>query len=54
LIYFYSVIEEGEKVGESISLKEPTIDDIHIIGYTSGTTGTPKGVMSTHSNMIAS
>ncbi|VDO72573.1 unnamed protein product [Haemonchus placei] len=31
----------------------PTEDDIYIICYTSGTTGTPKGVIITHRNIVA-
>lgn len=30
------------------------MDDLAIICYTSGTTSTPKGVMLTHANVIAS
>jgi long-subunit acyl-CoA synthetase (AMP-forming) len=44
LHYFYDIIEEGSKT-EGIALKEPKKDDIYVIGYTSGTSGNPKGVM---------
>lgn len=33
-------------------LRLPTIDDLYIICYTSGTTGNPKGVMITHKNLM--
>lgn len=43
--------EEGDKL--EIDLESPTKDDILTICYTSGTTGDPKGVLSTHLNMIS-
>lgn len=43
--------EDGEKV--EVELDTPTPDSIFTICYTSGTTGDPKGVLSTHRNMIA-
>ncbi|GMS90594.1 hypothetical protein PENTCL1PPCAC_12769, partial [Pristionchus entomophagus] len=60
--------EEGEKVGVSIHRfsvlleagsrdkaepVKPKTDDTYIICYTSGTTGTPKGVMLSHKNVVA-
>jgi long-chain acyl-CoA synthetase len=43
--------EEGEKI--EVELENPEPDDIYTICYTSGTTGNPKGVLSTHRNICA-
>jgi long-chain acyl-CoA synthetase len=48
---FYDLVAVGEK-----NLQEdvpPQPDDTYIICYTSGTTGTPKGVILTHRNVVA-
>ena len=37
----------------SATVPRPQVDDLAIIQYTSGTTGTPKGVMLTHGNLVA-
>jgi long-chain acyl-CoA synthetase len=43
--------EHGDDIGELIAAIEP--DDIACLIYTSGTGGTPKGVMTTHRNILA-
>lgn len=51
LHYLYDLITKGES--SHTQLHDPDRDDLFTICYTSGTTGTPKGVMLTHRNMIA-
>jgi long-chain acyl-CoA synthetase len=56
---FASVLEEGVKFGQAnpgyydAELAKGGTDDTAMIAYTSGTTGSPKGVMLSHRNMIA-
>ena len=48
---FESVIEVGSK--QSCPRIAATKDDIHVISYTSGTTGDPKGVKLSHENLLS-
>jgi long-chain acyl-CoA synthetase len=51
-IYSMEAVEElGEKSGRQ--MRPPKADDVLTINYTSGTTGTPKGVVLTHKNAVA-
>ncbi|HKJ33167.1 MAG TPA: long-chain-fatty-acid--CoA ligase [Balneolales bacterium] len=48
---YEEVLSKASDIEPKVSLDE---DDIAVLGYTGGTTGLPKGVMTTHKNIIAS
>eukprot|EP01129_Flabellula_baltica_P009377 TRINITY_DN381_c0_g1_i1.p1 TRINITY_DN381_c0_g1~~TRINITY_DN381_c0_g1_i1.p1 ORF type:complete len:706 (+),score=169.78 TRINITY_DN381_c0_g1_i1:25-2142(+) len=51
IITFDELIERGKK--NPVEPVPPKADDISLIMYTSGSTGVPKGVMTTHKNIIS-
>lgn len=54
LYSFEKIIEFGSNPEvDELALMPPTPNDLSTICYTSGTTGTPKGVMLTHGNIVA-
>ncbi|EDO14444.1 hypothetical protein Kpol_224p2 [Vanderwaltozyma polyspora DSM 70294] len=51
--YFNEIVKLGQNAKDEISPSPPKPEDISCIMYTSGTTGDPKGVTLTHSNLVA-
>eukprot|EP00127_Corallochytrium_limacisporum_P001349 Clim_evm5s53 gene=Clim_evmTU5s53 len=47
------ILAAGKEAGASVEVEHPKPENVAILGYTSGTTGNPKGVMNLHSNLIA-
>lgn len=47
-------LEQAIAEGEPLGLDEAAGDDVAMLGYTSGTTGQPKGTPLTHANLLAS
>lgn len=48
----FSTLLKHDKSNDDISFEEIEPDDVAILGYTSGTTGHPKGVMITHGHLV--
>jgi len=50
-LFYDDIISDSSPDGPSVIVEE---DDMVVLGYTGGTTGLPKGVMTTHRNLISS
>ncbi|MBA2251407.1 MAG: AMP-binding protein [Nitrospirales bacterium] len=50
---FQQLLELHRQPTSSACLEGPAADDLALLQYTGGTTGTPKGVMLTHRNVVA-
>ena len=51
-MYFQDLLEEGRKIEEKEEV-EVKPEDVYSFCYTSGSTGSPKGALITHSNMLS-
>ena len=51
-VYAYNLATEAD-VGDRLAANKVTESDLAVILFTSGTTGTPKGVMLTHKNLVS-
>ncbi len=50
-LFYEDLIKDSNPAEPGVAVEE---DDIVVLGYTGGTTGLPKGVMTTHRNLISS
>jgi long-chain acyl-CoA synthetase len=51
LLFYEDLIKNSAPAEPDVKIEE---DDIVVLGYTGGTTGRPKGVMTTHKNLVSS
>jgi long-chain acyl-CoA synthetase len=51
LLFYEDLLKKSASTEPDVKIEE---DDIVVLGYTGGTTGRPKGVMTTHKNLVSS